>query len=91
MACVPGCTSDDNCAGNQSCVKDGSNAVGSCQNNSTPATKDCTAYVKKCTTCGETEANCTKSCDVITAECISCVVETSGCKLDSCKTTCGTN
>lgn len=86
LLCSPGCGSDDNCAGNQTCQKDSGQDIGSCQG--AAATKDCTAYVKKCTTCGESSSDCTKSCDVITADCISCVVNTSGCSLDSCKSLC---
>jgi len=68
-------------------VKKSGEDVGSCQG--AAAAKDCAPYVQKCTTCGQSQADCTKSCDVITADCISCVVNTSGCTLDACKSTCG--
>jgi hypothetical protein len=88
LHCETGCGSDNNCAANQSCVKDSGEDVGSCQNASTPETKDCAGYQEKCTTCGETAANCEASCKVITSECIDCVKNTSGCQLDECKPIC---
>lgn len=88
LACVPGCGSDDNCAANQTCQKNSGQNVGSCQAAATPApAKDCPAFIKKCTTCGDSASNCTAACEVVTAECISCVMETSGCS-DSCKALC---
>jgi hypothetical protein len=88
LFCATGCASDNNCATNQSCVKSSGEDFGTCQNTTTPTTKDCAGYQEKCTTCGESEANCTASCKVITAECIECVKNTSGCQLDECKPVC---
>ena len=89
LICETGCGSDNNCAENQSCVKDSDEDVGSCQTATTAETKDCALYQEKCTTCGETEAACEASCKVITAECIDCVLSTSGCKLEECQAKCG--
>jgi hypothetical protein len=89
LICETGCASDNNCAANQTCVKPSGEDFGTCQNTTTPTTKDCAGYQEKCTTCGETAANCEASCKVITTECVECVKNTSGCTLDSCKSVCG--
>lgn len=89
LHCETGCGSDNNCAANQTCVKESGEDVGSCQNTSTPTpTKDCDGWQEKCVACGETAANCTAACKVITSECIECVKSESGCNQDACKSLC---
>lgn len=88
LFCADGCASDLNCASNQSCVKSGGENFGTCQNATTPTTKDCAGWQEKCVACGETAANCTAACKVITSECIECVKGESGCNQEACKSLC---
>jgi hypothetical protein len=80
LICQNGCLSDDNCAANQTCAKEGGENIGSCQNTTTTAPgKDCDAFVTLCSNCGESPGNCQSICDYESNACIECVLNTGGC------------
>ena len=86
ITCEVGCLSNNNCAGDQTCKKSGSDQVGVCENN--PQAKDCSAFVQKCMSCGQSEGNCTNACYESSAECLACLVNLSGCEAQGCATAC---
>jgi hypothetical protein len=78
ISCVNGCLSDNNCAGNQACVKSAtsSSTVGSCMNAMTTTNTSCTDLCKKAIACGvtQTQTQCENACIGLSEACKSCTI-----------------
>lgn len=66
LTCSPGCTSDDNCASGESCVRNPGEAVGACARCATTPTAACGNG--RCEA-GETTASCPADCPAAGAAC----------------------
>ena len=76
--CQNGCLSNDNCAGDQTCIKAAGEDVGSCQNNTTtPTGPTVEEFTTKCLACGldtVTADQCAQIYNAVSEACRTCIV-----------------
>ncbi len=91
LSCSPGCTSDLNCAENQTCQKSGQVPVGSCSNKATMISQ--ADFCNKAAACDPmlSMASCKQLFDGASETCKQCLMSESCSTLSRCNNACGTH